>query len=298
MRLARTVIVAALLLVTAAPVAFAQDANKLVEVLRHAPDYRVRLRAAMALGRVGERDVVLALEAALSDPNASVRSAAATALGRRGETRSLRALAALENDRKPMVKAAAKRAVAAIEKAARKHATATTDLAFDPRPGAGMAPDKNSWSYVERVIVLGDIRSSADYQDARMVALLRERAVDRLREMPRTAVLVSESAMTDDAKKAIAERALPIVRLDGNLRGFMRKSDDGMVSVRCEVSFFLLDAKQQSLKAEIRGAATSSEPRRGLAHHQNLSLAGRAVAGAVESALANAERAFVAVAKN
>ncbi len=294
MRLGRTVVVAALLLVTAAPVASAQDANKLVEVLRRAPDYRVRVRAAMALGRVGERDVVLALEAALSDPNASVRSAAATALGRRGETRSLRALAALENDRKPVVKAAAQRAVAAIEKAARKQATATTDLAFDPRT----TTDKNSWSYVERVIVLGDIRSSAEYQDARMVALLRERAMDRLREMPRTAVLVSESAMNEDAKKAITDRALPIVRLDGNLRSFMRKSDDGMVSVRCEVSFFLLDAKQQSLKAEIRGAATSSEPRRGLAHHQNLSLAGRAVAGAVESALANAERAFVAVAKN
>lgn len=293
MRFARALFVVVLALASAPTLASAQNAARLVEALSSAPDYRVRVRAAMALSRVGDLDAVIALESALSDAHPSVRSAAASALGKRGETRSMRALAALEEDRAPAVRNAARAALGAIERSARRSATATTDMVFDPR-----RTDKNAWAYVERVIVMGDIRSSARYQDERMVSLVRDRAMDKLREMPRTAVVASHAALSEDAKKAIADRALPMLRLDANLRGFMRKTSDGMVSVRAELSFFLLDAKQQSLKAEMRGAATSSEPRRGLAHRQNLSLAGRAVAGAVTSALSNAERAFVAAAKN
>jgi HEAT repeat protein len=59
-----------------------QIAAALIEILKKAPDRRVRSRAASALGNVNDKSVVPALLAALKDPNHFVGSYAAHSLGR------------------------------------------------------------------------------------------------------------------------------------------------------------------------------------------------------------------------
>jgi hypothetical protein len=86
--------------------------------------------------------------------------------------------------------------------------------------------------------------------------------------------------------------------LDGHLHGFRRRVEDGVVSVRCEVSFILSDAKQNAMRGEIRGAASSAEQRANERQIQNLNLAGQALRGAIRSALGNSKQAFVVASRN
>lgn len=62
------------------------------------PDLDVRVRAAAALGKLGERKAVPALARALGSPDSALREAAATALGRLGGPRACAALRARLGD--------------------------------------------------------------------------------------------------------------------------------------------------------------------------------------------------------
>ncbi|MCA9601998.1 MAG: HEAT repeat domain-containing protein [Myxococcales bacterium] len=273
----------------------AQDTTKLARVLDSARDFRLRVRAAVALGHLGVVESAPALEAALHDSHPAVRAAAASALGQIGATRALEALANAQRDRAPAVRRAASQATDAIERRARQNATASLDLAVVP---SKVRDEKVAWARIDRVVVVGDVHSSAHYQDARMTMLLREQIAGALREIPSTWVVTDPGMLESGAMREIERRELPLLRVEGHIKGFRRKLEGSTVAVRAELSVFLLDARQQSLRAEMRGAATTREALRGAAYRQNLSLAGRALAAAVTGALANAERAFVVAAKN
>ena len=82
-------------------------------------NYKVRVQAAIVLGRLGNEDGVGCLIKALTDPNKTVRGIAAQALGQIGESRAadpLRSLLQTEAD--PFVKAQAEKALAALHPAA------------------------------------------------------------------------------------------------------------------------------------------------------------------------------------
>src|SRR5689334_14323231 len=82
----------------------AEDSSALVELLGHARSFRVRARAALALGHEGDERAVGALETALTgDPHAAVRAASAVALAEIGTHRSVPALREAARDGSPAV---------------------------------------------------------------------------------------------------------------------------------------------------------------------------------------------------
>src|SRR3954470_15374493 len=95
--------------------ASARDDLVLENLLRDCRDYRVRVRAAEALGRTHSTAASGALSAALVDKHPAVRVAAATALAQLGAADALPALRASLRDPTPAVAKAARTSIAQIE---------------------------------------------------------------------------------------------------------------------------------------------------------------------------------------
>src|SRR5262245_55472854 len=97
--IARTSLTIALAItLCAASSASARDDVVLENLLRDCRDYRVRVRAAEALGRTQRAAATGALAAALTDKHPAVREAAAIALGQLGVPEALPALRASSRD--------------------------------------------------------------------------------------------------------------------------------------------------------------------------------------------------------
>lgn len=79
-------------LVSASAVSLAQDPAGALRDLAESPDFRVRLSAALYLGRIKPPGSREALERALADGHSAVRVAAATALGALGDPLAIAAL--------------------------------------------------------------------------------------------------------------------------------------------------------------------------------------------------------------
>ncbi|HEX3776323.1 MAG TPA: HEAT repeat domain-containing protein, partial [Polyangiaceae bacterium] len=88
--------------------------EELVEQLKHGADFRVRVAAALQLGKSVDPEASKPLEAALDDANASVRAAAAAALKNLGDVSALGPLRAHE-DKSAAVKAQIASAIKSLE---------------------------------------------------------------------------------------------------------------------------------------------------------------------------------------
>ena len=99
----------------AAPPAPKVKVDELCAALEGDSNYKVRVQAAIVLGRLGDDNGVGCLIRALADPNKTVRGIAAQALGQIGEPRAADPLhALLQTEADPFVKAQAEKALAAM----------------------------------------------------------------------------------------------------------------------------------------------------------------------------------------
>src|SRR5580765_7115231 len=121
-------LVVALLLIAAAP-ASADKIDDLTRALMQDPSYKVRVQAALVLGKLADKRAVPALMQALKDENESVRGVAATSLGRIGDKGAANALLEATNDASEFVRSQAKKALELV--------SSGPSMALPPpRPGA------------------------------------------------------------------------------------------------------------------------------------------------------------------
>ncbi|MCS6800138.1 MAG: HEAT repeat domain-containing protein [Myxococcota bacterium] len=288
-----------LLLPTLRDVVGGQDRATLVRLLRTSEDFRVRVRAAFALGTARDPIAVAALEQALADPNPAVRAAAAASLARVGSTSSVPALQRATRDSSAAVRMQAERAIRAIEGGPppSELSVATTAPSSGGsrglQPGPLLVPTEASvrWSLARWVVTVGDMSNRSGRAWNHLGPILRSEVARHLRAT-RGVVLLESASIDAETQREIARRALPTLRLDGSVLRVERRTHARDLSVRCEVSLVLLDARERSLRGELRGAATGSEPARGHVADQERRLAEQALAGAVRSAMANASVAL------
>ena len=120
-------LVVALLLFAAAR-ASADRIDDLTRALMQDPSYKVRVQAALVLGKLNDKRAVPALIQALHDENETVRGVAATSLGRIGDKAAANALmVASTSDASEFVRSQAKRALEIV-------ASGGPILATPPRP--------------------------------------------------------------------------------------------------------------------------------------------------------------------
>lgn len=91
--------------------------DQLAQTLLIDPSFKVRVQAALVLGKLGDARGAPALIEALRDENDTVRGAAAGALGKLGDQRAVDALTALRNDGSSFVRTAVDKALAQLERA-------------------------------------------------------------------------------------------------------------------------------------------------------------------------------------
>jgi HEAT repeat protein len=106
----------ALLLVLSTSLVFAKPSTEeLAQRLKHADDFRVRVQAALELGKSMSLEAVEPLVAGLDDANASVRAASAAALKNLGDVRALAPLKEHRGDKSGAVRAQVAQSIKALE---------------------------------------------------------------------------------------------------------------------------------------------------------------------------------------
>jgi HEAT repeat protein len=245
--------------------ASARDDLVLENLLRDCRDYRVRVRAAEALGRTHSTAASGALSAALVDKHPAVRVAAATALAQLGAADALPALRASLRDPTPAVAKAARTSIAQIE----------LDL---KRRGLAPTPART----IRYGVYVGELRDRSAARAKGMLPVLANSLDEQLRTV--------EGAQVIDAHSN--PNGVPVYRVDGSIMDTDRALLEDKVTAHASVALLLTDDSNQTLRIVFKGAATTIEDLDRHGRDQPERVAQLAMARAVRAALRNASTAM------
>lgn len=245
--------------------ASARDDVVLENLLRDCRDYRVRVRAAEALGRTQRAAAAGALAAALVDKHPAVRVAAANALGQLGTADALPALRASTRD-----------PVAAVAKSARA-SIAQIELELKRR---GIAPV--AARTIRYGVYIGELRDRSTERAKGMLPVLADSLGEQLRTV--------EGAQLIDAQADAG--GVPVYRVDGSIMDTERALFEDKVTAHAAVALLLTDDSNQTLRIVFKGAATTIEDLDRHGRDQPERVAQLAMARAVRAALRNASTAM------
>jgi hypothetical protein len=254
--------------------AVAQDPRGALHDLTDSPDFRVRVSAALYLGRTRPPGARAVLEHALSDAHPTVRVAAAAALGSLGDPFALAALARRH----------------AVEPSASVNAQLQSSIdqlrrsgPADPAAGATDTLGPN----VRYVVRLGAMRNPSGVRGEDLRRVLQSAARSRARAIHGMAVVDSDPALMAQA----IERHLPVLTLDGSVTQMSESRMEGSLQVQARVEFAV--RREQTLKGTLSGAATTFGSALTLSEQGRRQLQDDAVDGAVQSALRGAEQGLM-----
>jgi hypothetical protein len=246
--------------------ASAQDLAVSRRELATSTDYRVRVVAALALGRSHDASARGQLEQALSDSNAAVRAAASAALGALGDPAAIPAIDRAKSHEP--------------SDAARAQMTATIAL-------LNRAATTSTLQGVQLVVQIGTMRNATTVRGTDVADVLRNATTSRARTMSHVAVATPADATM--VLRAAGEHHVPVVLLDGNVTRLTESANGtSVVTCQAEVEFVVRKIPDQTLRSTLSGRAAAmgagTTSARGLS-----SLQDQAIGGAVESALRNAD---------
>jgi hypothetical protein len=236
----------------AAP-ARADRVDDLCRTLTNDPSWRVRLQAAVVLGKLRDARSVPSLLRALQDDNETVRGLSAQVLGEIGDATLVAALErAHRSDPSQFVRNKAGEAVAKLHPAAAPIHGASTNRAL----------------HVE----VGGIGMKAQHASPELTVRLREYII---RELARTPGLTLEG------------KPLSGFLIDSSITNVSRRLTDQWVEITCEVSFVVGRLPSRAMVMMTSGGATVQAPRRGLRPESEKALQFDALEGAVQGAHEN-----------
>ncbi|HEX3596064.1 MAG TPA: HEAT repeat domain-containing protein [Polyangiaceae bacterium] len=210
----------------------AQPTSDLIQKLEGGADFRVRVQAALELGKTRGTSSRIALEGALDDENAAVRAAAAAALKVMRDPTALAALQRHEDDASASVRAQIKSSVEALSGGSA------------PRAAAAQKPDV--------LVQVGKIRSGSSSTSGQMLEDVARTSKQKLRELPGVAVM-------DESKDGpSARRDVPLVMVTGRVKQLEESREGTSVVYLASVEFVLHKMPGQSIKGVVSGSARAS----------------------------------------
>lgn len=232
--------------------------------LATAEDFRLRVAAALALGKSTSPNARAALEKALKDKHASVRAAAAAALGVRGDAAALPALrSAMSSEGTVNVK---------------------TQMESSIQRLSSKAPGK-----AKVLIALGKMENRSGVKDNAVSSALRAETRAKAALIPGVEVLADGADPVSEGKS----RNLPSFTLDATLTKLAKGQKGADVSYSASVEYLIRKVPEQALKGSMSGSAQAlAEATQMKGPSQHAQLQRDAVAGAVESAFKGAGPAF------
>ena len=218
-----------LALLTAASSAWATPGlDELVEQLKHGGDFRVRVTAALSLGKSLNPAASQPLEAALEDPNASVRAAAAAALKNLGDVAALGPLRA-HTDKSEAVRAQVQSAIKSLEEEA------------------------TSGPKIKVLVKIGIMKNGSGVKSSKIETELADSSRRKLNELPGVRVLAEDSVQTASDP--------PTVMVTGKISELKASREGTSVVYSASVEYVLHTMPEQSIAAKVSGraSATASE---------------------------------------
>jgi len=254
------------------PVSTAQDDTIAFRDLATGSDFRVRVAAALALGKSKNPGARAALEKALSDPHPAVRAAASAGLGHLGDSSAVPALqAALGREATPSVKTQ-------LESTLKKL-----------NGGGSSAPAGRAKFLVQLGRI--DVRANGA---AFSVATLKNATRNKMAALPGVEIVADGS----DVGAASHSRGLPGFTVDGALTRLAKGTSGGGVSVSARVEYLVKKMPDQAIKATMSGTAEAEADSREIRGAKEMDqLQQDAVNAAVDSAFKQAGRALEAASK-
>jgi hypothetical protein len=261
-------VVLAVMLVTSFGVA-APSLRELSEKLRTAEDFRIRVTAALELGRLQDPNAIDPLVDALRDQNASVRAAAAAALEQIGDPSALPALKQHRLDRSDAVRRAVRSAIITLEQP------------------TGSRPTKV-------LVQIGTMKNQTNVKGSSIEAELEEESRKKLDELPGIEVLSAKPDQQQDSKK----KKLPVVMVSGHIQKLKAVRDGQEIVYSASVEYILHTMPGQSIAAKVSGNATASLTEEEAKDKQrSAELRRQVLEAAIASALRGAPRALLAAAR-
>jgi hypothetical protein len=245
--------------------------------LTESADFRVRVQAALRLGRTGGAASRADLETGLRDAHPAVRVACAVALGSIGDAGAIPALQrAMNAESFPSARSSMKDTIEKLRAGGGRPAA-------DPSTGVEKA---------KYVVQLGAMRNTPG-QRADIDTVMRSAARAK-------AGSIKHAVILDNPDAAIlaraSERKIPVLLVDGSLTRLSQSTGkDGGMIVSAQVDLSIRRVPQQTLRGMVSGNASASDDARntnkGITELQN-----RAVNGAVESAMSSVGSEIAALA--
>jgi len=233
-----------LCLVGLAGAARADTVDDLSRKLRGDPDYKVRLSAALNLGKIGDRRAVAPLVGALGDPDRTVRGVAAGALGKIVDsavapdvrTSALSALSRMTQTEKDP---------AAREQAQRAYLAISSSVPISPPPTALPPPLPRNAIYVEVGLMTDTTKKNPT-----VPAIMRQKAMGALAQGGRELVTRWPTGRSPSASDLSSTGATGFY-IDGSLTALTVTGSH----VACSVSILLATYPGKSMFAFTKGGA-------------------------------------------
>ena len=256
--------------------------------LTESSDFRVRVQAALRLGRTGGTSARSDLEMGLRDAHPAVRVACAVALGTMGDASAIPALQqAMRTESFPSAKTSMKDTIDKLRAGGAGGAAAAGSGGSAPvDPSAGVEKAKY-------VVQLGAMRNTTG-QRADLDTVMRSAARAKAGSIKGAVVLDNPDAAI---LRRAGERKIPVLLVDGSLTRLSQSTGrDGGLIVSAQVDLSIRRVPQQTLKGMVSGNASASDDARNTNKGLN-ELQNRAVNGAVESAMSSVGSEIAALAK-
>jgi hypothetical protein len=250
--------------------------------LTESADFRVRVQAALRLGRTGGAASRADLEAGLRDAHPAVRVACAVALGQMGDVAAAPALLqAMRTESFPSAKTSMKEA---HDKLRANAGGGGGGGGADPRTGVEKA---------QYVVQLGTMRNNTG-QRADLDNIMKSAARTKAGSIKNAVILDNPDAAIF---RRAGERKIPVLVVDGNLSRLSQSTGkDGGLIVSAQIDLSIIRVPGQTLKGTVSGKASASDDARntnkGITELQN-----RAVNGAIESAMSSMGSEIAALAR-
>jgi hypothetical protein len=261
-----------------------KDARAGDRELTESGDFRVRVQAALRLGRTGGTSARTDLEVGLRDAHPAVRVACAVALGTMGDASAIPALQqAMRTESFPSAKTSMKDTIDKL-RASGAGGGGGSNAPVDPTAGVEKA---------KYVVQLGAMRNTTG-QRADLDSVMRSAARAKAGSIKGAVILDTPDAAI---LRRAGERKIPVLLVDGSLTRLSQSTGrDGGLVVSAQVDLSIRRVPQQTLKGMVSGNASASDDARNTNKGLN-ELQNRAVNGAVESAMSSVGSEIAALAK-
>lgn len=257
----RTALASVFLLVAAPVMAAPAGIDELVAQLQdEKADFRLRVQAALQLGKSMDPAALTPLVASLDDANASVRAAAVAALESLGDKRAIDPLKEHRLDRSAPVRNQIKSSLAALE------------------------------SQAPKVLVkLGIMKNGTGVASKRIESDLVQASRRKLNELPRVKVLEGDDG---------ADSKTPVVMVTASVEQLKASREGSAIVYTAKVEYVLHTMPDQSIAAKVSGSASARASEQEADDQvKSAQLRKEVLEAAIASALRRAPRAIVAAAR-